>query len=200
MQRSRAVRVAALIALVILAGTSATAAPNPIVELKVAGRGRVLIELYQKDAPKTVAQFLRLSRNGFYKGILFHRVRPGFVAQAGDPGTRKLKAKDLIGATDNDGRYQQLGIGGGGSGRKIPFEYNNRRHEPGTLSMGLSGPRSDTADSQFFIDLVRNRALDGDYCVFGRVIEGMDVVQRIQQGDRIEAVSVTKPAPRKTKA
>lgn len=188
----------------VFAASAACAKPaapaNPVVEFTIAKRGKVAIELFQKEAPGTVAHFLKLCRTGFYKGILFHRVRAGFVAQAGDPGTRKLTSKDLAGLTDQDGGYQRLGIGGGGSGERIAFERNHKSHEPGTLAMALNSPQSATGDSQFFINLVRNDRLDGDYCVFGRVARGMDVVQRIQQGDRIEAVAApggAKPAAAK---
>src|SRR5690349_7964312 len=87
---------------------------NPVVEMTVAGRGKVQIELLEKDAPKTVAHFLSLVKRKFYDGILFHRVRPGFVAQAGDPLTKKLKGSDVEGKADTD--YKAMGIGDGGSG------------------------------------------------------------------------------------
>lgn len=181
------------------AATPATAA-NPVVELKVEGRGKVRIELYQKDAPKTVAHFLKLCKSGFYDGIRFHRVIPGFVAQGGDPGTRKLKAKDLAGELGPT-EYRRLGIGNGGSGNPVPFETNSRIHDPGAISLALNAPRSATGDSQFFIDLVANQRLDGDYCVFGHVVKGMDIVQKIQQGDKIAKVAEVKAAqkPKKTK-
>jgi peptidyl-prolyl cis-trans isomerase B (cyclophilin B) len=163
---------------------------NPVVELTIANRGKVQIELFSKEAPKTTGQFLRLAKQGFYKGIRFHRVRPGFMAQAGDPASKKFTAAQLEPLTDSD--YPRLELGGGGSGKSIPFEETKRTHEPGTLAMALSAPRSDTADSQFFINLVTNHRLDGDYCVFGRVTKGMDVVKKIKQGDAIQSMRVVK--------
>jgi peptidyl-prolyl cis-trans isomerase B (cyclophilin B) len=180
-------------------GTATPAfAANPVVEMQIEGRGKVAIELYQKDAPKTVAHFLQLCKSGFYDGIRFHRIVPGFVAQGGDPGTRKLKAKDL--ATElHPADYRRLGIGNGGSGKPTPFESNSRVHDPGALSLALTAPKSATGDSQFFIDLVRNERLDGDYCVFGHVTKGMDVVQKIQQGDKILKIAEVKAESKPTK-
>jgi cyclophilin family peptidyl-prolyl cis-trans isomerase len=168
----------------------AKATPNSKVEMTVAKRGKVTIELFASETPKTAGQFLRLAKQGFYNGIRFHRVRPGFMAQAGDPGSKKFSAEQLEPLTDND--YGRLELGGGGSGKPIPFEATKRTHETGTLAMALSAPRSDTADSQFFINLVPNHRLDGDYCVFGRVIKGMDVVKKVKQGDAIESMKVVK--------
>lgn len=166
------------------------AAANPKVEISVAKRGKVTVELFTSETPKTAGQFLRLAKQGFYNGIRFHRVRPGFMAQAGDPASKKFSAEQLEPLTDND--YGRLELGGGGSGKPIPFEPTKRTHETGTLAMALSAPRSATADSQFFINLVPNHTLDGDYCVFGRVIKGMDVVKKIKQGDAIESMKVVK--------
>jgi peptidyl-prolyl cis-trans isomerase B (cyclophilin B) len=180
----------AALALIPVSGEAAPgakkAAGNPTLEINVEKRGRIAVELFAKEAPATAAHFQRLAKSGFYNGIRFHRVRPGFMAQAGDPATIKLTAQQLQGLTDED--YPRLGIGGGGSGKNIPFETTNRTHEPGTLAMALSAPRSATADSQFFINLVPNHRLDGDYCVFARVVRGMDVVKKIQQGDRIVSI------------
>jgi Peptidyl-prolyl cis-trans isomerase (rotamase) - cyclophilin family len=169
---------------------SAKSSANPRVEMTVAKRGKVTIELFASETPKTAGQFLRLAKQGFYNGIRFHRVRAGFMAQAGDPGSKKFSAEQLEPLTDND--YGRLELGGGGSGKPIPFEATKRTHETGTLAMALSAPRSDTADSQFFINLVPNHRLDGDYCVFGRVVKGMDVVKKIKQGDAIESMKVVK--------
>jgi len=173
--------------------STAAAAPAPRVEMEVEGRGKVVLELYPKDAPKTVAHFLDLCRRGFYTGIRFHRVRPGFVAQAGDPATREMKAEELAGKSDED--LAAMNIGGGGSGKNVVFENSPRKHEPGALSFALSAPRSNTGDSQFFIDLVANPRLNGDYCVFGKVVQGMPVVRTIQQGDRIVRVTVLGASP-----
>jgi cyclophilin family peptidyl-prolyl cis-trans isomerase len=150
------------------------------------------MELYAKDAPTTVAHFLNLCKTKFYDGILFHRVIPGFVAQAGDPGSKKFKPEQLAGKSG-----EETGLGAGGSGKNIPFEVNKHTHETGTLAMALSAPRSATGDSQFFINLVPNHRLDGDYCVFGKVVKGADIVQKIIQGDKIVSMTLLKSGKKK---
>ncbi|MGC8668105.1 MAG: peptidylprolyl isomerase [Chthonomonadales bacterium] len=170
-------------------------AGNPNVAMKIAGRGTVIIELFPKEAPKTVDHFLALVRKKFYDGILIHRVVPGFVVQAGDPATRKYTPEKLGAMSDEE--LAQAGIGGGGSGHNIPFEVNALTHETGTLGIALTAPRSATGDSQWFINLAPNHRLDGDYCVFGKVRTGMDVVNRIRKGDRIVSMREVTP-PSKT--
>lgn len=129
--------------------------------------GSVEIELYSQDAPKTVARISELVRKGFYDGLTFHRVVPGFVVQGGDP----------------------RGDGTGGSGMNLPAEFNARKHEEGTLSMArATDPNS--ADSQFYISLGRHPHLDGNYTVFGKVTQGMEAVKKIKQGDKMVKVSV----------
>jgi peptidyl-prolyl cis-trans isomerase B (cyclophilin B) len=179
-------RLLAFTSLVMLTGaaTMAHAADNPKVTLTVENRGDIVLELYQSDAPKTVAHFLALVNKKFYDGILFHRVRPGFMAQVGDPKTKGMDASKIRSLSDEE--LGVAGIGGGGSGQNIPFETNNRTHEPGTIAMALNAPASATGDSQFFINLVSNHRLDAQYCVFGKVIKGMDVVKSLQQGDKIK--------------
>ena len=145
--------------------------------LSVEGRGDIVIELYPKAAPKTVAHITDLIKKGFYNGIKVHRVEPGFVVQAGDPKT-KTEGVDAP------------GIGQGGSGQNIPFETNDLKNVTGALSMALSERRSDTGDSQFFINMKHNDFLDGDYCVFGKVIQGMDNVPKIQKGDTIKSFTL----------
>jgi peptidyl-prolyl cis-trans isomerase B (cyclophilin B) len=184
-----------LTALVMSAVAALPAPSNPIVEMAVAGRGTVRIELFRKQAPKTVAHFLGLVKSKFYDGILFHRVRPGFVAQAGDPASKKYRPADFVGKTEE--QVGLMGVGGGGSGpggknSSVPFEENRFAHEPGTLALALNAPHSDTGDSQFFINLAPNHGLDGDYCVFGKVAKGFDVVKKIKQGDRITAIKLVK--------
>ena len=193
-------QVAAFLAVLLLSGAMPAMAQKPIrVQIVIEGRGTVLMEVYPADAPKTVAHFLDLCRQKFYDGILVHRVEPGFVVQAGDPTTKKLRPREL--ATMSEQKKMELRIGAGGSGKTIPFERNNRTHVPGTVAMALSAPRSDTGDSQWFINLESNHQLDGDYCVFGKVVKGMDVVRRIRVGDRIASVRVMQsaPAPKRSK-
>jgi peptidyl-prolyl cis-trans isomerase B (cyclophilin B) len=155
------------------------------VVMDVEGRGQVTMQLFPKAAPKTVEHFLKLVKQGFYNGILFHRVVSGFVAQAGDPKSKQYKPEDL---PDADAA-QAKGLGSGGSGENVPFEPNSLTNEPGTIAMALNSPQSDTGDSQFFINLVSNTQLNGDYCVFGKVTS-MDVVNQIKQGDRIKSMTV----------
>lgn len=174
---------------------SALAGPtaNPIVEMTIAGRGKVVMELYPKEAPKTVAHITALIKKGFYNGIVFHRVVPNFVVQAGDPKSVKWTAKEI--AEKGDGRGGTNGLGDGGSGlQSLPLEVGSLTHEVGTVGMARSSA-PDSGDSQWFINLKPNHSLDGGYCVFGKVIKGMDVVMKIRRGDRITRMAlVSAPA------
>lgn len=131
--------------------------------------GKIVIELFDKEAPKTVANFEKLIKEGFYDGIQFHRVIKGFVAQGGCPN----------------------GTGTGGPGYTIPCETsgNPRKHVRGALSMAHRGPN--TGGSQFFIVYAPQPHLDGVHTVFGQVVEGMDVVDGIKQGDTMTKVTFT---------
>ncbi len=121
--------------------------------------GRVVIELYPDVAPNHVKRIKELARSGFYDGLKFHRVISGFMAQTGDP----------------------KGNGTGGSGQKLKAEFNNKHHGRGTVSMArASDPNS--ADSQFFICFADAGFLDGQYTVFGQVVEGMEYVDMIKVG------------------
>ncbi len=131
------------------------------------GEGDICIELYSDDAPNTVANFKALAGKGFYDGLNFHRVIPGFVAQGGCP----------------------RGDGTGGPGYKVKAEFNSRKHERGVLSMARSSD-PDSAGSQFYICYAVHPHLDGQYTVFGKVTEGMDVVDKIKVGTEISQVSV----------
>lgn len=130
--------------------------------------GLIVIELFEKEAPKTVANFEKLIQEGFYNGLKFHRVIPGFVAQGGCPN----------------------GTGTGGPGYTIPCETegNPHRHEKGALSMAHRG--KDTGGSQFFLVLEPQPHLDGVHTVFGQVIAGLDVMDQIEQGDLMQNVTV----------
>ncbi|GAB4348859.1 MAG: hypothetical protein Kow0099_31600 [Candidatus Abyssubacteria bacterium] len=119
-------------------------------------KGTFSFELFPEDAPHTVENFVTLARKGFYDGTIFHRVVPGFVIQGGDP----------------------TGTGTGGPGYTIKAEFNKRKHMAGTVAMARSS-HPDSAGSQFYVCLAPAPHLDGNYTVFGRVIEGMDVVQVI---------------------
>lgn len=124
--------------------------------------GDIVVELFQTEAPKTVENFLTLTKKGFYDGIIFHRVIPNFMIQTGDP----------------------TGTGMGGPGYQFADEFSPKlRHDkPGILSMANSGPN--TNGSQFFITQVPTPWLDGRHSVFGQVVEGMDVVNQIASVSR----------------
>jgi len=125
--------------------------------------GDIYIEFYPDVAPKTVANFKKLARSGFYNGTTFHRVIPRFVIQGGDPNSK-----------DDD----RSNDGMGGPGWTVPAEFNNIKHERGVVSMARSSDPN-SAGSQFFICLGRLPSLDHKYTAFGRVIKGMDVVDKI---------------------
>ncbi len=129
-------------------------------------RGAIEIALEGAAAPRTVANFIRLAKAGYFDGITFHRVVPNFVVQAGCP----------------------RGDGWGGPGYAIPCEYNDRPYRAGTVGMALSG--KDTGGSQWFITLSPQPRLEGRYTVFGQVSGGMDVVERLMPGDRILRVTI----------
>ena len=122
--------------------------------------GRITIELYPDVAPKHVARIKELAGEGFYDGLTFHRVIPGFMAQGGDP----------------------KGNGTGGSGQNIPAEFSDKSHVRGTCSMARSG-QPDSADSQFFICFAAAPHLDGQYSVWGQVVEGMEHVDNLKVGE-----------------
>jgi len=125
-------------------------------------KGTIVIELYQDEAPKTVENFVKLAKQGFYDGVIFHRVIPGFMIQGGDP----------------------TGTGTGGPGYTFADEISpNLRHDgPGILSMANAGPN--TNGSQFFITLAATPWLDGKHAIFGRVIEGQVIVEQIAAVER----------------
>jgi len=128
-------------------------------------KGTINLELFDKDAPGTVDNFVQLSKKGFYNGLSFHRVIKGFMIQGGCPD----------------------GTGTGGPGYQIKCEINQQKHTPGTLSMAHAG--KDTGGSQFFITHVATPHLDGVHTVFGRTGD-MDVVNSVEQGDSIESVTI----------
>jgi peptidyl-prolyl cis-trans isomerase B (cyclophilin B) len=128
-------------------------------------KGTMKVEFYDEDAPNTVANFVKLSKEGYYDGLTFHRVIPNFVVQGGCP--------------NGDGR--------GGPGYTIDCELDggNQYHDRGVLSMAHAG--RNTGGSQFFICHSRDNTahLDGNHTCFGKVVEGMDVIDNIRQGDKI---------------
>ncbi len=132
--------------------------------------GRVIIEMRPDLAPKHVARIKELVSEKFYDGLKFHRVIDGFMVQTGDP----------------------LGNGTGGSGVKLPAEFNNEPHVKGTVSMARAQDVN-SGDSQFFICLADARFLDGQYTVWGKVTQGMDIVDKIKKGNPNDNGTVTNP-------
>lgn len=150
--------------------------PKMIIDLKKryaatmeTSKGTIELELFAKDAPKTVNNFVFLAREGFYDGVTFHRVISNFMIQGGDP----------------------TGTGRGGPGYRFEDETrtNPNKHGTGYLSMANAGPN--TNGSQFFITHSPQPHLDGKHTVFGKVTSGMDVVNAIRQGDVITSVTIT---------
>ena len=133
-------------------------------------RGEMKVEFYENDAPNTVANFVKLSKDGFYDGLTWHRVLPDFVIQGGCP----------------------KGNGTGGPGYAIDCELDgdNQYHDRGVLSMAHAG--KDTGGSQFFVCHGRNNTahLDGSHTCFGKVFEGLDVIDQIRVGDKIEKIEI----------
>ena len=142
-------------------------------------KGEFTADLYSDDAPGTVANFEKLVSDGFYDGIVFHRVIPEFVVQGGDPLTKEHPLD-----------HPRIGTGGPGYTIKCETQGNPRKHEAGALSMAHAG--RDTGGSQFFIvlDEANTRHLNGVHTVFGKVTEGMDVVERLERGDRMDRVEI----------
>jgi peptidylprolyl isomerase len=124
--------------------------------------GDIVLKFFPKDAPNTVTRIKELIAQGFYNGITFHRVIPGFVVQGGDP----------------------TGTGMHGSGKKLKAEFNQKKHVPGAVAMARAQD-PDSADSQFYISLGTHPHLDGKYTIFGNVEKGLEVAQKIVQGDKI---------------
>ncbi|GFZ89320.1 peptidyl-prolyl cis-trans isomerase [Paenibacillus marchantiophytorum] len=135
-------------------------------KIKLAGGGEVVIDLFENDAPNTVANFEKLANSGFYNGLVFHRVIPGFVAQGGCP----------------------TGTGTGGPGYQINCEINPNKHERGSLAMAHAG--RNTGGSQFYIAYQPQPHLDGGHTVFGKVSKGMELVDAFKGKDLMEKVEV----------
>lgn len=129
-------------------------------------KGNLVLELFASDVPVTVNNFVFLAREKFYDGTTFHRVIPDFMAQGGDP----------------------TGTGTGGPGYSFADEFTEHTHVAGALSMANSGPN--TNGSQFFITYTPQHHLDGKHSVFGQLVEGMDVLEEIEQGDIIVRITI----------
>lgn len=155
-------------------------AGNPIVVFDTA-KGVIEIELFAKDAPKSVEQITRLVRGNFYRGLRFHRAEAGLV-QTGDPNSRDFRKQNIWGT--------------GSSGRQIGVAeiVKTRKHVRGAVALAHSGNAA-RADSQFYIMKRASPSLDGKHAVIGRVITGMDVVDKLAVGDMIRKVSVKGEGP-----
>ncbi len=129
-------------------------------------KGDLVLELFARDVPLTVNNFVFLARDGFYNNSSFHRVIPGFMAQGGDP----------------------TGTGTGSAGYRFADEFTKHTHGTGTLSMANGGPNTNSC--QFFITYAPQAHLDGKHSVFGQLIEGMDVLQEIESGDTIKGITI----------
>ncbi len=128
----------------------------------------IRLEFFPQDAPKTVENFVTLAKKGFYNGLTFHRVVPGFVVQGGCP----------------------KGNGTGGPGYTVPAEFNKNKHVRGSLAMARSQD-PDSAGSQFYFTYGAQPHLDNNYTVFGKVTSGMEHVDSIRQGDRMTSITIT---------
>ena len=133
-------------------------------------KGKMEVEFYENDAPKTVQNFVDLSKSGFYNGLTFHRVIPDFVIQGGCP--------------------QGTGVGGPGYAIDCELDGDNQYHDRGVLSMAHAG--RNTGGSQFFICHSRENTahLDRDHTCFGKVVEGVEVIDMIEGGDKINSISI----------
>ncbi len=169
---------------------------NPVVTIKMQSGNEIKVELYPEIAPNTVNNFISLVKEGFYDGVIFHRVIPGFMIQGGDP--------------------EGMGYGGPGYSIKGEFSYNgfenNLKHERGVISMARS-QHPDSAGSQFFIMVDDAPHLDGQYAAFGKVIEGMEecddivlaktdfrdkpLIDRVMENVTVETFGEEYPAPAK---
>jgi cyclophilin family peptidyl-prolyl cis-trans isomerase len=160
-------------------GAKPAAPAGPVVVVETS-KGVFEFETYPEDCPKTVQQILGLVKRNFYRGQRVHRVEKNFVAQMGDPQTRDVT------------KMEQWGKGAGsGSGKPIGVaEFSKKHgHRKGAVGMAHSGDAAG-ADSQFYIMLANRPTLDGKYVVFGQVIAGMDVVEKLEVGDVLKRVTV----------
>jgi len=156
----------AVIGIIVPIAVLSSRPPATIMATIETNKGNLVLELFARDVPRTVDNFVKLARDGFYDGLTFHRVIPGFMAQGGCPN----------------------GDGSGGPGYRFDDEITHHTHVTGALSMANSGPN--TNGSQFFITYTPQHHLDGKHTVFGRLIEGMDVLQSLENGDAMIRIRI----------
>lgn len=160
----------------VVAGQQTSPGAGPVIVIETA-KGAIEFETYPEDGPKTVAQIVALVRRGFYNGLRIHRAEPNFVIQMGDPQSRDMTKKDLWGTKDSG---KPIGVA----------EISKKRpHKKGAVGMAHAGNAA-LADSQLYITLRATPSLDGRYTVFGQVIAGSDVVDKIEAGDLIKRMYV----------
>jgi peptidyl-prolyl cis-trans isomerase B (cyclophilin B) len=140
-------------------------------------KGEMIAELYEKETPITVGNFTKLANEGFYNGLKWHRVLPDFVIQGGCPNSR-------------EGASGMPGTGGPGYNIQCEVNAEKQHHERGVLSMAHAG--RNTGGSQFFVCHSRTNTahLDGNHTCFGKVVEGLDVIDAIRQGDSIDSIEI----------
>jgi len=158
------------------------AAGDTLLHINVQGRGEIVIKLYTREAPKATAHIIALAKSGFYNGQRFYRVirtpRP-YLAQLGAADSRTRAMEDPV-------------LPGEGTGTKIPYEDSGYSHDAAGV-VGLSHQATDknSGDSQFYMLLAPAKFLDGNYTVFGKVVEGMSVLQSLERGDTVTSATVT---------
>lgn len=159
-----------------LAGARQAPPAGPVIVLETA-KGTIEFETFPDDAPKTVARIVALVKKGFYNGQRFHRAEPNFLVQIGDPASRNMTLIEWWGRS--------------GSGKPIGAREvtKKRRHVRGAVAMAYAGTDPANADSQFYIMKGPRPELDGKYVVFGRIVKGMEVVDRLQKADVLKKAS-----------
>ncbi len=156
-----------------------TPGSGPVIVIETA-KGTIEFETYPDDAPKTVAHVVSLAKRGFYNGMRFHRVVPGFIVQVGDPQSRDMSKREWWGRGDFAGSGTPVGVA----------EISKKHlHVRGAVAMAHPGNPAE-ADAQFYITPTAQPKLDGKYAVFGRVISGLDVVAKIQVADVVKKLYV----------
>jgi len=174
----------ALVVFGTIAVASAAKADNPKINIIIANRGTFVVELLPKAAPKTVAHILKLVNKKFYDGIKIHRVVPDFVVQMGDPESKTLSPAE----------FDSKDIGSHGSGENVPLEATLKHVKGGVGLARASAP--DTGDSQFYFNLKDLPQLDNQYCVFGKIIKGVELMDKLQVGDTIKSIRVVAAKPK----
>lgn len=164
---------------------------NEIAVVKT-NKGEIRVQLFGKEAPIHVGNFVELATKGFYDGVKFHRYVPNFVIQGGDPQSKDVSSERVVELVEG-GAFApgdpRLGTGGPGYTIVGEFRDNPHRHADGALAMARS-QHPDSAGSQFYFTLGEQAFLDGNYTVFGQTLEGLDVIASLRVGDVIESITI----------